>query len=180
MKKFISFVLAGLLLSAPVMAQTVSTPTPSAVGTAVIGQIPGVSTNTAASTGNIGEILTSTVASGSAVNLSNNTPVNLTSLSLTAGNWDAECTAEFGGSLGITTALAVGATNTTGALIDGVSGFAQATFGATITPSNGVVIPTGRFHVSLASTSTVYCVVRALFSTGAPTVYGQLRVIRTN
>src|SRR5882672_10433565 len=55
------------------------------------GQYLGTAGNTAASAGNIGELISSTIASGSAVSLSNNAPANLTSISVTAGTWDIRC-----------------------------------------------------------------------------------------
>src|SRR5580693_8105074 len=51
------------------------------------GQLPGIASNTAAAAGNIGEYITSSVASpGGAI--SNNVAANITSVSITAGDWD--------------------------------------------------------------------------------------------
>src|SRR5215469_14973398 len=55
------------------------------------GQLPGTATNDNAAAGNVGEFVISTVARGSAVPLSTGTAANMTSVSLTAGDWD--CTA---------------------------------------------------------------------------------------
>jgi hypothetical protein len=51
------------------------------------GQYRGNNTNTAAPAGYIGQILSTNVASGSAVTLTNATTAQVTSVSLTAGNW---------------------------------------------------------------------------------------------
>ena len=59
-----------------------------AVGTAPIGQIPGTNTNDNAGTGDIGEFVSSVIASGSSISLSNNTPTNITSIVLTSGDWN--------------------------------------------------------------------------------------------
>jgi len=50
-----------------------------------IAQIPGVATNTAATSGNVGEVITSTVTTGS---LTSGTPTQATSITLTPGDWD--------------------------------------------------------------------------------------------
>lgn len=57
------------------------------VGTATVGQIPGVNTNTAANSGTIGEYISSMVLFASSISLTTGTPANITSISLTAGDW---------------------------------------------------------------------------------------------
>src|SRR5580698_943592 len=56
--------------------------------TALLGQIPGSNAGTAASSGNIGEYLSTSVASASAILLSNGVATSVISLPLTAGDWD--------------------------------------------------------------------------------------------
>lgn len=56
--------------------------------TAAAGQIPGTATNDNASAGNIGQIIESTVVSGSAVPLTSPNPSDVTSINLTAGDWE--------------------------------------------------------------------------------------------
>lgn len=55
---------------------------------ALAGQYPGTAGNTAASAGNIGEYISSNIAAGSAVSLTTGTAANVTSVPLTAGDWD--------------------------------------------------------------------------------------------
>src|SRR5260221_11377663 len=55
----------------------------------------GSTTNDSAVAGNIGEIVTATLATGSAVVLTTNTTANVTSISLTAGDWDVTGTVVF-------------------------------------------------------------------------------------
>ncbi len=53
------------------------------------GQIPGTATNDTASAGNVGEELTNSVEAGSAVAISNGgVTLNVTAISLSAGDWD--------------------------------------------------------------------------------------------
>ena len=50
--------------------------------------IQGVASNANASAGNVGEYITSNIPNGSAVSLTNGTAQNITSISVTAGDWD--------------------------------------------------------------------------------------------
>jgi hypothetical protein len=60
----------------------------SVLGNVLWGQLPGIASNTAASAGNVGEYVASSVLRASAVSYgATNTPVNVTSVSLTAGDW---------------------------------------------------------------------------------------------
>lgn len=58
------------------------------LGTLDSGDISGVSTNSNAATGVIGEIISSIVLATSPVNLVANVVTNITSISLTPGDWD--------------------------------------------------------------------------------------------
>lgn len=51
------------------------------------GNVPGIATNTAASAGKVGEYIVSTVLSGAAVSLSTGVDKDITTVSLTAGDW---------------------------------------------------------------------------------------------
>lgn len=56
--------------------------------TGVQGQFPGTTTNDNASAGNVGEYIFSEIASGSAVALTTATIADITSITLTPGDWD--------------------------------------------------------------------------------------------
>lgn len=85
----IRLLLALLLAISPALAQqgTIVGPLPTATGTAATGQIPGTTTNDAAAAGKVGETISSSVALGSAVSLSDATVASITNITLTAGNW---------------------------------------------------------------------------------------------
>jgi hypothetical protein len=143
--------------------------------TATQGQLPGTTTNDAASTGNIGEYLNSNVASGSAISLSNATPANLTSKSLTAGDWDVWCDANFAGvpTGGTTIQTSV---STTSATVDSTLGRRVNTPLMPTASSDAYTYVNGVF--SLASTTTIFCVVNAVFSGGSISAYGNLQARR--
>ena len=50
--------------------------------------LKGTGTNDSAAAGKVGEFITSNIASGSAISVSNTTAKDVTSISLTAGDWD--------------------------------------------------------------------------------------------
>ena len=139
----------------------------------------------AAAAGEIGEILTSTVAVGAAVAETTATPVNVTSLALTAGEW--EVTGIINRVLTGTTATAYGAAisptaNTVPAQAGG-SGVAadssvtlNAVFGATVTGNFVSIV--GPVSVSLAAAATIYLVAADTFSAGSVGVFGTLRARR--
>lgn len=58
------------------------------LGNVVWGQLPGIASNTAASAGNVGEILSCSLASGSAVTMTSTSSVDICSKALTVGDWD--------------------------------------------------------------------------------------------
>jgi len=146
------------------------------------GQYTGTSTNDSAAAGLLGEYVVSTIASGSAVSLTNNTDANVTSISLTAGDWDVR---------GLVTFTGGGTTNVTGALIGGIN-----TTSATLpTPgpgySNVFALSTGTFasdgaitaqivpmRLSLNATTTVYLIARAVFTTSTCSAYGSISARR--
>lgn len=141
-----------------------------------IGAILGTTAADNAPAGTYGEYLESKIASGSAVSLTTATAANITSISLTAGDWDVEGSINF--SQGAATATAtVGGINTTSATLptDG-SEVNSGVIGTTITVVDGVTLPRRRVNVS--ATTTVYLVGRATFSAGTVTGYGVINARR--
>ena len=151
---------------------------PSAVGIAAIGQIPGTATNDDAAAGKVGELITSKVASGSAISVTTGTIFNLTTISLTAGDWDVE------GSLGFINAGTTVSTSCD-AWINNVSitlpaiGDGGVYVGATA-PGAGAItqVSTGSKRYSLAATTTIYLSGLIVFSISTCTSYGIIRARR--
>jgi len=142
-------------------------------GTLDVLQVLGVSTNTNAAAGIVGEFVSSTVASGSAVALTSGATSNVTSLSLTAGDWDV------GGTVG----FVAGASTTMSFLSGGVS---QTSATMPVAPDTGAVagfslsfstggnsfFPVGVTRISLAAPATVFLVANATFAAGTLGGYG--------
>lgn len=136
--------------------------------------IVGTTTNDNAAAGSVGEYISSTVAIGSAVSLVNATSKTITSISLTAGDWDVHGNIGFiaaGGTTIGAIAAAISATDNTlpTAPNGGSYNTIVATLAAGITTN---VIPTGMTRISLASTTTYYLVANSSFSVSTMTAFG--------
>lgn len=120
-------------------------------------QVQGTSTNDNAAAGEVGEYLSSVIVQGSAVTLSDAASANMTSLSITAGDWDVACNVSFltaGGSSMVDVRTAVSTvTNTLPTFSSGLSGYSF--FSQTF--NSNAIIPMTPTRVSIASTTTHYC-----------------------
>jgi len=169
-------------------AATTFAPSVSALGTDsdialnIIGKgtsgviVLGRSTNTTPPTGYIGEFLSSNITSGAAISLTTNTPATVTSISLTAGDWNVWGAIAF--QSGVTTSinqLISSINNTTNALpatvlaVDynqSINNYAPYVGLTTFT----LPIPMGR--LSLSGTTTVYLVAQGTFTISTLIAYG--------
>jgi hypothetical protein len=145
---------------------------PNAASGSLPGQIPGTATNDNAAAGNIGEYISASVAAGSAVPLTNNVPANVTSMSLTAGDWDVWGNITFAPAGGTVTTGLFGSINTTSAAFPVLPG-TGAYVGLTVSQTGGGgTLPVGQTRVSLAATTTVFLVAQSGFSAGTSSAYG--------
>lgn len=136
--------------------------------------IIGVSNGSAANSGSVGEVISSAVASGAGVALSTTVTANVTSISLTAGDWDVWGEVGFLVSTSTTPTFFSGGINTTSASIpDPITGsnFALA---AAFTASVSASFSAGKRQISVATTTTVYLVALANFGTSTMKAYGGL------
>lgn len=133
----------------------------------------GTATNDSAAAGKLGEYIASIIPVGTPVALSNTTPANITSISLTAGDWDVTGTADFTASVSATL-LVGGISTTTGTfLTDETQASLQISLGAS---TDRLALPTVR--ISIAATTTVYLVARSDFAAGAVSAWGSIRARR--
>lgn len=136
-------------------------------------QVHGVTTNSSAAAGLVGEYISSTVLVGAAVALTTATPATVTSISLTAGDWDVSANVAFNPAAGTTITVQTGGISTTAATLPVSPGAgAYATFAASFTASASDVFPVGVTRLSLAGTTTVYLVAQASFGTSTMGAYG--------
>lgn len=144
-------------------------------------QQEGTNTNDDAAAGQVGEIVTGTVAFASRASISAATVTNITNISLTAGDWDVE------GSFGIfpanttTVRLIAVCSNSTSATLDSVEARGQIDFGTGRSTSDGsaaMVIPFARRRFSLASTTTVYLIGYVDFAVSTCEAFGKITARR--
>lgn len=137
--------------------------------------VKGVSTNTNAAAGNVGEYISSSVPQGSAVSLTSTTAANITSISLTAGDWDVWGTVAFDLSANPTiTRLQQWISSTSATVPTAPNGGGYTSNGSTGSPGtaiDAVIVSAGHTRLSLSGTTTVYLGERAVFS-GTLTAYG--------
>ncbi|KAI3598733.1 hypothetical protein D8I24_5679 [Cupriavidus necator H850] len=136
--------------------------------------IVGTSTNNSASAGSVGEFVTAT---GTAVSLTSGASANVTSISLTAGDWDVQGNIVFNAAGSTVVSLVNAGVSTTSATLPAspfYSMFLGVNLAAGAAPSS--MAPVQR--ISVASTTTVYLVGTAVFSTSTCTATGFIRARR--
>lgn len=142
-------------------------------------QQQGTNTNDSAAAGDVGEFISSNVAVGSAVSLTTDVAKDITSISLTAGDWDVSGNVGINAGAGTTTTIQ-------GAFIHNVS--------ATLptAPNSGAYVVhqcfgntganntfgTGPIRFSLSGTTTIYLIAYASFAVSTSTGYGFIRARR--
>lgn len=142
--------------------------------------IVGTTTNDSAAAGNVGEAVRSYLASGSAVNSTGSTNWdNLTSISLTAGDWDITGQGVFslGTATGLTRQIVAVSTNSGGTTTDHVHGDNENDAFLATSSATGIAV-VAAYRLSINSTTTVYLKARHSFSGGTPSAYGRISARR--
>ena len=149
-------------------------------------QIKGTGTNDNAAAGAVGELITATVASGAAVVLTTAVPANVTSISLTAGDWDITGVVDytFAGTTSYTQLLE--SISLTSATLSSQAGGG----GLGTDPNTSFAVPAAipgalpftralpTVRLSIAATTTVFLVAQAAFTVAALSAYGTIRARR--
>jgi hypothetical protein len=128
------------------------------------GGIVGTTTNDNAAAGKVGEFVSSVIASGSSVSINSGTSVDLTTISLTAGDWDLWGNINFGSIASAASFIGAWISLTSATLPDNSLFSGIATVGASIASQTGITAPNVR--LSLSGTTTVYLSGRIFSSNG--------------
>ena len=142
-------------------------------GTITPGQttgIVGTTTNNDVQAGSVGEFISASVASGSAVTLTSDTAANVTTISLTAGDWDVSGVVLYlqPGTTSINNAFS-GPSQTSATL--GAVGSYSTIYNQGVTAADpAITSPVVR--MSLSGTTTIYLVARSNFSVSTLKAYG--------
>lgn len=141
-------------------------------------EISGTTTNDDSAAGFLGEYTDSDVASGSAIALTTNVAKTITSISLTAGDWDV--TGVIGFAEAATTKLdhlsgSISLTTDTDGAENADTGHSYAA-NVSANPTQTMPLPTVRF--SLAGTTTIYLIAHAIFTVSTCEGWGTIRARR--
>ncbi len=124
--------------------------------------VVGVTDGSNAAAGQVGEFISSNVAAGSAVALTNGTPANVTSISLTAGDWDVWGSVCYTAA-GATMQSASASLSTASASVPSAPNGGGMVFMA-VAWSSGPTLAAGMMRVSTATPQTIYLVAYSNFS----------------
>ena len=141
-----------------------------------IPNLAGTVTGSAIGAGIVGEKITSAVASGSAVSLTTATAANVTSISLTAGNWAVSGNINFSDATATSTGTSASINTTTATMAsDGTEAYSgvQVTL---VSEIDSVTLPVKVINVS--TTTTVYLVGKSTFSAGSVSAFGSITATR--
>lgn len=144
------------------------------------GQRKGIDTNTAASAGNIGELIESSIPFGSAVSLTTSVAADVTSIPLTAGNWLVWGNVPFAAGATTTSTRHAGWISATSATFptppnSGAFAESQASYSV-----GAPTIATGTRSMSLAANTTVYLTAFSAFAVSTMKAYGYIGALRVS
>lgn len=163
---------ANVTFSASGIINNTTTSTPNYI---LGGYYLGVINGNAIPSGAIGQVITSSVASGSAVAATTGSNVNVTSISLTAGSWVISGIVNF---TGMTTATIQNASISTTSATQGTAGLnkVSTTFSSTTLSDISLSIPS--YPLDVSGSTTVYLVGGGTYSAGTGKVYGSITATR--
>lgn len=139
--------------------------------------ITGVTDGSSATAGNVGEVISSGIAVGSAVSLTTATPANVTSITLTAGDWDVHGLVVFNTAPTTTVASVDSAISLTSATLPTSAeniNESRMSMEASFTTGGDPRFPTGTARINVATTTTVYLVAQMIFGTSTSAAYGNI------
>jgi hypothetical protein len=157
---------SGLLITSSGGVPSISTTIPAGI-TMPQPLIQGVTNASNATAGNVGEVIASTILNSSAVSLTNSTPKNVTSITLSAGDWDIFSNVSIFASGNLITVFASGINTTTATLPD-VSMYL--TNQGPASDAFGGAVPYQRANIS--SPTTYFLVAQANFASGTAAASG--------
>ncbi|MDX2095652.1 MAG: DUF2793 domain-containing protein [Alphaproteobacteria bacterium] len=135
--------------------------------------IVGTTTNDNAAAGCVGEYISATVLDGAAVLLTNSAVKNITSITLTAGDWDVWGSVFFKSAPSTSlTAIAAAISLTSSSFPTAPAGGGYSTFNVTFTVGALHGLQAGQTRISLAATTTIYLVSVAVFGVSTMSGYG--------
>lgn len=142
------------------------------------GHYSGEPSNGAALAGEIGELITAQVLSGSAISLTSGAATNIISISLTAGEWDINAGVQFVTGATTSTTFQGVWMSTTSATFSGLidDGYVSYNGGAFV--NYNAAYSTSTKTLKLSATTTVFLSVLSNFTVSTSTAFGKIRARR--
>lgn len=142
--------------------------------------IIGTATNDNAAAGSVGELLEATLVSGSATSLVSATAKDITTVSLTAGDWDVSAIAYFQPTATTSMTAWTSSISATTNTLDTTPGRWGQWAGPAQVDANAIAKSqaAGPYRISLASTTTLRLVAFSVFTASTLTCYGYIRARR--
>lgn len=162
--------------TAPTIAASAAAGTTRLATTAFVRN--GTTTNDDALAGQVGQFMAATLGAGSAVSLSNNVPATVTSVSLTAGDWDCWGTVALAPAGSTTITSIAGGINTVAATLPTAPASGFTLLAAPFLTGQPQVLSLGSTRINLGSTTTVYLVTASAFGVSTMGGYGTLNCRR--
>ena len=141
--------------------------------------IKGTNTNDSAAAGYVGEYIESTIAVGAAVSLTTGVVTNITSISLTAGDWDVSGVVLMDSGATTNVTRVTGGISSTSATADVTKGYYSHIHSGYV-PGSGQfrAMPLNTSRFSLSGTTTIYLLALANFTVSTCTAYGTISARR--
>lgn len=141
--------------------------------TTLTGGLKGTTTNNSATALNVGEYTSSAIGFGGGGALTSTVATDVTSISLTAGDWDVWGSVGTDAAASTTTSQIQGWISTISATNPGdTNGGAYYNFSAPLTAGIHSMFPVGTKRISVASTTTVYLSIQPTFAVSTMTGWG--------
>lgn len=163
--------------SPSLVTPTLGVASASSINFSTTNGIIGTTTNDTAAAGSVGEEISSLVAEGSAIALTTNTAINITSINLTPGDWQIFGNITFDGNATTNTTFGIACISSSSAALNDASLNASYSFGTAglvpfVTNYIGLVVPT--YRVSISTTTTYYLVAYCGFSISTAKACGSI------
>ena len=142
------------------------------------GPTVGVTTNSNAAAGQVGEYISAQVLSGVSISLTSTVNANITSISLTAGDWEIFGFVGFLPGSTTNETQYVGGISTTSATAPAEGNRFVQSMAATVITGQVTEYAVPPIRLSLATTTTVYLVARAIFTVSTMGSFGAIRARR--
>lgn len=165
--------ISGATINSPVFSGT-------ATGSVTSNVIQGVTDGSSAAIGYIGQIISSTIGVGSAVSLTSGTTANVTSITLTAGDWYVNGQVDYRASVSTNITVLTQGISQTSATIGTQDTFTRLVTTVVPTASNDIGLPIREQRISTSSNVTIYLVCNTVFSGAGQTLsaYGTIEARR--